>query len=100
MKDELNPTGLSDLTFINPAFCESWKDKEYHRKAFASTLAYEVSAMLRTAHSAYENDTSGIPMHDDRGIGLTLEVAIRMAGDLIDRCEDLEKQLEQAKKIA
>lgn len=82
---------LCPHTFLNPDFEAPETNVEYCRKHRASGLGYDVLAMIDTARFALENDGSGVPL-DRRGIATTLQIASRIAGDLIDACETLEKR--------
>lgn len=83
--------------YLNPDFMPNYAAEEYCRTHRASGLAYEVRSIVAAAHSAFENDGSGIPM-EERGIAPTLEIAVHMASDLIDLCETLEQRLVKAKE--
>ena len=60
--------------YLNPDFEEPHTNLENSKKHAASTLAYEVSALITTIQVAADNDCSGIPF-DHRGIDLSLKLA-------------------------
>ncbi len=83
---------LGKYTYLNPDFMPDHLNEEYCREHRASGLAYDLNAIIKTAYAAVENDGLGLPL-DRRGIGTTLNIAMNMAGDLIDACELLEGRL-------
>lgn len=85
-----NKPEVDQHSYLNKDFMPQHVDKEYMRAHRASDLAYNVNALIDTARFALENDSSGIPL-DRRGIASTLEVTSRIASDLIDACELLER---------
>ena len=71
------------MSFIN-------YNQDFLEKHQASGLAYELRDTIAVAYCALDNDHGGIPL-DRRGINSTLERAERMASQLIDKCELLER---------
>jgi len=46
--------------------------------------------LIAVALCAFDNDNGSVKM-DHRGIGRVLEMVVKMASDLIDQCEMMEK---------
>ncbi|SHK23186.1 hypothetical protein SAMN05444000_1233 [Shimia gijangensis] len=73
------------MTFIN-------YDQEQIQKSKASTMAYRLRSLIAVAYSAFDNDCGSIEM-ENRGIDQALELAEKMACDLIDLCEEMEREV-------
>ncbi|MEL6642770.1 MAG: hypothetical protein AAFQ79_02450 [Pseudomonadota bacterium] len=98
-KPEGKEPALSRYTYLNPEFMPDHVNEEFCRTHRASGLAYDLHAIIATAHAATENDNMGVPI-DRRGIDKTLAIAVNIAGDLIDQCERLEGELIRATEKA
>jgi len=72
------------MTFIN-------YNQDYVAKRPASDLAYQLRDMIAVSYCAFDNDCASIKM-DSRGIGKTLEMAEKVACELIELCEKMERQ--------
>ncbi|WOI55117.1 hypothetical protein [Palleronia sp. LCG004] len=59
----------------------------------AATLGYQVWGLINVARLAHENDRDGAPL-EQRGIDIVLELAGRMAGELVEQCERMEEKQE------
>ncbi|WP_297754650.1 hypothetical protein [uncultured Shimia sp.] len=70
-------------------------DNEYLDAHQASGLAYALRDTIAVAFCAFDNDGSNVEL-DNRGISSTLERAEKMARELIDRCEMLERNQAKA----
>ncbi len=82
---------MNQHRYLNPTFTPQHKCKERLQKHATSSLAYDLHAVINTLFYASDNDgrEEGI---EHRGIVPTLEIALHMASDLIDRCEELERE--------
>ena len=81
-------------TFINEKFLPSYMKPEFAETHRASGLGYKVFALIEATRGAIESDVTGVPI-DQRCIDTVLEIAMNVAGDLIDACEYLERDFRE-----